>query len=783
MITAPYNFVPLNEKVFYPNWAEDVSHDIPFEDGESGVIEIDIEAKSPIFIRNHSNDKDKPSTEFCHQVMADGSKQFYIPGSSIKGMVRSVMEIMSFAKMRKELFDDNTYAVRDLSDAKNFYMSKMKPENTFCGWLKKVDDNYIIENCGIPGRISQDEIDKALNIDFASNFEKGKFDVKDQTQKTAEYKYDLISDTNHNISVNGPFFSKKNKKYDKREFYNYSKDAAKVGKLVVTGQPSPRINNDNKREGKGFEFLFFDKIEEITIDKKVFENFKFAYFDKRETQPKESPDWTYWKNRLKNGEKVPVFFQKAERKIESFGLSYLYKLPYKYSIKDGIFNTHFEDGLDLVQTMFGFIDKKDNQALKGRVYFSHLKADSKSVKESHKRVEVLGSPRASYYPNYIDQENQKLYTTYMDPNFHISGRKRYPIHKSNNPAKHKSENENENVGTSFCPLEQGAIFNGKVRFHNLKKAELGALLSALTFHNTKDTYHNIGMAKPLGYGKIKISVNGIEDIEKYLQAFESEITTQIPEWIDSSAIQELLTMATQQNNNNNSSLRYMKLEDFAKNKNNDNRNYLKKYTKLDQIQPVKSQTMLSEDEIKDMANKIELAKKERQEYLSKLEKERKYKSDFTIIENSKNIAQLEAFLSKYPNAKDFKDIEERVKFLKDKEIADKEAKQKEEEQKKLNLIAKKEEENRKTREEEEQKKREKLEKGLDFSQANDVKGIERALKGFEKSDENIQQLIDGINSIYPTLNKKKKNQLERSKELEKWLTKEGFNKLISSLSV
>jgi len=42
MITAPFNFVPLNKKVFFPDWAEKVSHDIPFSDGESGVIDITI---------------------------------------------------------------------------------------------------------------------------------------------------------------------------------------------------------------------------------------------------------------------------------------------------------------------------------------------------------------------------------------------------------------------------------------------------------------------------------------------------------------------------------------------------------------------------------------------------------------------------------------------------------------------------------------------------------------------------------------------------------------------
>ena len=49
MITAPFNFVPLNKEVFYPDWAETISHDVPFEDGESGIIDIKISSGTVAF--------------------------------------------------------------------------------------------------------------------------------------------------------------------------------------------------------------------------------------------------------------------------------------------------------------------------------------------------------------------------------------------------------------------------------------------------------------------------------------------------------------------------------------------------------------------------------------------------------------------------------------------------------------------------------------------------------------------------------------------------------------
>ena len=45
MITAPYNFVPLADKVWpHPDGAI-LSHDLPFKDGLSGSIEVEFEGK------------------------------------------------------------------------------------------------------------------------------------------------------------------------------------------------------------------------------------------------------------------------------------------------------------------------------------------------------------------------------------------------------------------------------------------------------------------------------------------------------------------------------------------------------------------------------------------------------------------------------------------------------------------------------------------------------------------------------------------------------------------
>jgi CRISPR-associated protein (TIGR03986 family) len=556
MITAPYNFVPLNKEVFHPSWSQHVSHDIPFEEGESGVIEIEIEAKSPIFIRD--NEKKE---EFCQ---FDG--RYFIPSTSIKGSIRSVLEILSFSKLSESLINDNTYAVRDLL-YRDLYLSHMTPKNTFCGWLKKKGIGFVIEDCEIPGRIKHEEIDSIFNIRFASKFKQQNFKNKPE-YKTAMYKYDLLK----GLELTQMF--DKGREVQLKKVHTKGND--KKGTIVVTGQASGRKDR-GKFDAKVYEFIFFDAKRELPVETKVFENFKFAYFDDRTTEPKESPDWGFWKKRLAKGEKVPVFFQKDPKGgVKHFGLSYLYKLPYAHSVSEGIPSSHKNQTLDLAETLFGYVDAAN--ALKGRVIFSHFHAVN-SPKPLPKRTEILGTPRASYYPMYVKQ-NGGNHKSYMNDGFELAGRKRYPIHNTQTPLK-TVDTGNEKIGTTFAPLPSQTLFKGKMVYHNLKKEELGAILSALTFHNTPECYHSLGMAKSLGYGKTTFKIKTALDLSSYMGDYEKMMLSFTPDWLSSPQVTELLTMASNQNNHKSSELKYMELKSFAETKKN--KEFLKPYSQLDGI--------------------------------------------------------------------------------------------------------------------------------------------------------------------------------------------------------
>jgi CRISPR-associated protein (TIGR03986 family) len=163
-LKVPYNFVPLNEKVVRPYWIDHISHDVPFKDGKSGTIKLTLTAESPIFVRRgeakppkDNNEKTKEQKE-PYEFEKDACGNYFLPGSSLRGMVRSVVETLSFGRMIGRV-SERRYALRDLSN-KRLYTEKFqvdprdkKPIRG--GWLRydKQADKYTLQDIGVPGRV------------------------------------------------------------------------------------------------------------------------------------------------------------------------------------------------------------------------------------------------------------------------------------------------------------------------------------------------------------------------------------------------------------------------------------------------------------------------------------------------------------------------------------------------------------------------------------------------------------------------------------------------------
>ncbi|MEM6801311.1 MAG: TIGR03986 family CRISPR-associated RAMP protein [Bacteroidota bacterium] len=591
MSKAPYNFVPFNEKIVRPYWAEYISHDRPFTDGKSGSLTIQITTHSPIFIRD-GRKKTQVEQETIYYFSQTQEGKYFIPGSSIRGMLRNVMEIMCFSRMEK--VDERKFSVREFEN-NDLYPKSQITKDVYCGWLYKENGGYWIKDCDKPGRIKLDELSPVLKDKFL-NSSPNKVDLRGRNgdfHKSARFKYETYAE----INPKGLNFYFKETAYEElnagnRRFYTIDPmDEGRRGTIVFTGQPSYRNEPRGERaSGKVFEFIFFDQeaSQNIEVDEKVIKNFFLAYFEDQGSS-QQSVDWKYWKPKLEQGEHIPVFFRKEKDSIKDMGLSYLYKISYDYSAKDLISNYHRKEnqkGMDLTEAILGKVETSSSETiLKSRVHIGHTFALN-VAQELPKVQAILSSPKATYYPHYIEQNNRRGYKTYMDANAKIAGWKRYPIRRNGiyEPSLPENIHNLAKVATSFVPLDEGVTFEAQISYHNLRKIELGALISTLTFHNTPSCFHSLGMAKPLGFGKVALKVKdlSLQQLES-LKDFEAFMNCELnTSWRQTEQIRELFAMASEQGITPDK-LEYMPLKDFPEAKNPNERkeiDYLERYSHI-----------------------------------------------------------------------------------------------------------------------------------------------------------------------------------------------------------
>ncbi|MCH8555007.1 MAG: TIGR03986 family CRISPR-associated RAMP protein [Schleiferiaceae bacterium] len=590
---APYNFVPVSDKVYLPDWAEHVAHDLPFEDGESGYIDLTITAESPLFVGGKSN---RENTSDALDFPRDAQGNIFIPGTSIKGMTRNVLEILSFGKMKGVSKVKNH--VRDFRN-KELYKLLDKMRDIRAGWLTADDGGqWKIEPCKL-GRIGHDAIDDYLKTELVESYKKeGKVKLNSEKNRTAKAKYALVEEAIHTSSLKFSF--SKIEKSGIHPFFEMVSSGGERGTLVLTGQPSHRWFNPRKKnpftnklgakDGKFYEFVFFDKaldndVIKVYDDKK--NDFLQAYYNHDSSNISE--DWKMWREKLQKGEKVPVFFRADGKNLKDFGLSFLYKMPYNNAPVDLLSNDHKNKDFDLSEVLFGALSDEKNRSLKGRVQFGH--ALLKNGKQGEQISVLLAGPRSTYYPFYIKQEVTEegkvmkgTYAHFDSAKASLSGWKRYPVANTlkkeyrGHVADQKGKGPNEKMLSRLRPLQSGASLKSRVYFHNLRTVEIGALLSALTFHGQANCRHQLGMGKPLGMGKIKLetNLNGCQhDADFYMSVFENEMELwaqdkHLKTWLASEQLHELFAMASINNEGIQpieEQLQYMALKDFVEVKN------------------------------------------------------------------------------------------------------------------------------------------------------------------------------------------------------------------------
>lgn len=565
-IHAPYHFVPLSPWIYAPPWGYIASRDIPFADGISGELHITLTNHSPLMIGGETVSEDGQPKKVT--FLKDPNGNPCIPGTSLRGMIRNVLEIATFSKM--QMVDEQRFGFRDFNIKKYQQLAGDLQKKT-AGWLKFTKGKwclYPIKHHQVKHSKLKKLIDELTNIQL--------------TEVSAKQKYD--------------FFKGKLTQY-----YEY-----KDGNLLLQAKGGSKgfIVFTGPMDKKAYDYIFEppnDKPSQVVPTQDVTE-FIHAHQHRTSSRDKQSEDdlLTFLiNNQGAELPGVPVFYSKVNGRL-MFGLAKAPKITTKTSIHNAIKTTnaaHINQSslFDMAETIFGTTSKTSSHFYrKTRVSFSDFICTQKEPNIFVSKEAILGQPRASYYPSYLEQGNTttlspfdhietgKQHSTFLDTSVKIRGWKRYPAQSevvTDSKKMNINQSDNSNIKSIFHAIDEGSTFEGKLKFFNLKPIELGALLWSLTLENHKNRVHALGMAKPFGFGAVSLHINSknVKDnqfsdqsstpIDSWIKQFEAHMESAYigDSWKNSLQIQALLAMS-EKTSKNEVDLTYMELEQYTASK-------------------------------------------------------------------------------------------------------------------------------------------------------------------------------------------------------------------------
>lgn len=520
----PYNFVSLGDKVI--------------EKGErklgknTGVLKCKLTNYTPLFIMGESI-----------QVSNHTEEKFYreggiptIPGSSLKGTVRNVIDAMTNSVIRNVEGDrlEQRMGAGKFEKAV-FGIIEALPEGNKPGKIieakkikvitkEKIGDKKFIDNGkkfskdynGEDGLIERIFLKKSIHQMKQSEIEIRKgVTIKEYLIRNYEEYKDYLSNKNDGVRgvlwFSSPIYGKKHEK-------------------ILVSKENGRVFEFSKEEYEDFKYIIKQRKDRIEGGKE--KESSLFYYDKK----------------LEEGD--PLLFQVVDgKRAEHLAFSEIPRLRYKYSPLDLVPKEFIPSDslktLSFSEKLFGTIgdntkkekknEKEKNEeivAIAGRVFFGDAKNYSPKMIDNGELVtlKAFGEPHptlTTFYLDNIDKDyNEK-------EGIHIRGRKFYWHHKDKVGKEFKNYRntvempQDKNGKRKFAynsSLELMDInnkFEFEVHFENLTDEELGILIYSLELE--EGLLHKVGKGKAFGFGSCKIEIDEflLEGKNKYNSFFEN----------------------------------------------------------------------------------------------------------------------------------------------------------------------------------------------------------------------------------------------------------------------
>lgn len=552
---APYNFVPLPEKIV-PAELPLPTHDAYHEGRHTGRIACTLTTASPLYVRcgltpeqlaQGLEAKDLPDFFYLQQ-----HGQPVIPGSSLRGMLRALVEIAGYGKMdrvmNRQLFyrsvSDQDYQRLFVEDCGRIKQGANPLAHCFrtkirTGFLRLRRGKYVIEECDfarIDHQANPRGIAQIPSINNASIFQgngpgrkpnwvyqnKRIHVVVDQQ----EQDYFFPVQYRPNGQKRHPDLYLRFRAVKQANFVDGQIPNTQEATLVITGH----------MQNKHMEFVFLhNMVATHQIDHAMVQRFEDT--DQltqwqEDAFPQDRPVAHARRDGglLRDGEPVFFLMDDSELSVRFFGRAQLFRLPYGAAPFDlvpmasrrGQEDDNQPPVTDIAEAIFGHVSRnsKDDprKPIAGRVFVGDaLYVGAKDgVWLNEVTPHILGSPKPTTYQHYLVQpsetnaEQHKLMRYDSDlAKTTIRGHKLY-WHKKNIGEADIREIDEQKIQsapkqyTKFKPVKAGVSFTFTIRFENLSNVELGALLWVLQIAADERYRLKLGMGKPLGMGAVKI---------------------------------------------------------------------------------------------------------------------------------------------------------------------------------------------------------------------------------------------------------------------------------------
>lgn len=548
---APYNFVPLNDEHMLEG--ELFPHTCYAEGRHTGYFDVTLETKTPLFVRGMlpdglfgADEKDERVKKAKSKPFVDANGKPVIPGSSLRGMIRAIVEIITFGKMH--FVEDRSLIYRAVfGDDANVetYRKVMTPninqdERYFeypsskvrAGYLIEENDKGAIKRYIQPAKthgdcdysfvlICKDTIETALNLNpiIPQNTQylpqPRKIWVKPANKRNPVYK-----------NTNG-FFLDIAEICDVSDISLEPKEGYEEATIIFSNTLPPKKGTLPKRH---WYPAIYEKNDDdnkrISISKEIWD----AYVEVRDLKRGKNTEIRAIEN-TKKGE--PLFYLVDDNdELIFFGHTMLFKIPYNQSIHDLMpklpLYEELEDGnkveyvkLDYADAIFGYVSEENHkrkpEAYSGRVSFTNarLKNENDDWDTGETLTYILSAPKPTTFQHYLEQpditdvnnpDRKKLHH-YGTSKARIRGHKFYWRKNATMDDLRRKSVTPSSQTSSMKAIKPNIKFCFRVYFENLTDAELGALAWALSLDDMPNgnRHHMLGMAKPYGLGVVKLA--------------------------------------------------------------------------------------------------------------------------------------------------------------------------------------------------------------------------------------------------------------------------------------